>query len=208
VLYELIYGAIQSGAHLLCRSLFRVRRVGASPALPEGGVLLCPNHESYLDPPFVQLVVPRRVTFVMTNDFYRSPVANWFFRLVGALPVGMGADARHSIRRATALLRSGATVVLFPEGRLSKDGRLQRGQRGVAILARRAGVPVIPVAIHGSRRAWPKGSRYPHPANVRISFGAPVAWRGDGGRDAEQAFADRVMAHVAAQREALETSAR
>lgn len=203
MLYEVVYFGIESGTRLLCRVLFLVRRVGAAPALPKGGVLLCPNHQSYLDPPFVQLVVPRRVTFVMTNDFYRARYANWFFRLVGALPVGVGADARTTLRRATALLRTGAAVVVFPEGRLSTDGILQRPQRGVAILARRTGVPVVPVAIEGSRRAWPKGRRWGRRADVRIAFGPPMVWTGSGGRQAEQEFADRLMASIAGARAAI-----
>jgi 1-acyl-sn-glycerol-3-phosphate acyltransferase len=196
-LYEAVYFAIESGTRLLCRPLFLVRRVGRAPVLPAGGVLLCPNHQSYLDPPLVQLVVPRRVTFVMTNDFYRSRVGNWFFRLVGALPVGAGADARVTLRRASALLRTGAAVVMFPEGRLSPDGNLQRPQRGVAVLARRTGVPVIPVAIEGSHRAWAKGARWGRRGDVRIAFGEPLVWSGPGGRQAEQAFADGLMAAIA-----------
>jgi 1-acyl-sn-glycerol-3-phosphate acyltransferase len=142
-------------------------------------------------------VVPRRVTFVMTNDFYRSRVANWFFRLVGALPVGAGADGRSSFRRAMALLRMGGTIVLFPEGRLSPDGNLLRPQRGVSILARTTGATVVPVAIRGSRRAWGKGATRIRRADVRIAFGPPMRWTGPGGRAEEQAFADRVMAAVA-----------
>lgn len=197
-LYEICYGGLEGFASLVLRPLFRVRHVGRVPALPRGGLLLCPNHQSYLDPAFVQLVVPRRVTFVMTNDFYAVRSANWFFRLVGALPVGAGRQAFTSVRRACALLRLGAALVVFPEGRLSTDGSLQRGQRGIAVLARRGRVPVIPVAIEGSLRAWGKGAKGPRRANVRLSLGPPVAWPGGpGGRDADQAFADRVMAGVA-----------
>lgn len=197
--YEVCYGGLEGFASLVLRPLFRVRHVGRVPSLPPGGVLLCPNHQSYLDPAFVQLVVPRRVTFVMTNDFYAIRSANWFFRLVGALPVGAGRQAFTSVRRACALLRLGAVLVVFPEGKLSPDGALQRAQRGISVLARRGRAPVIPVAIDGSRRAWGKGSSWPRPADVRLALGEALRWPGGpGGRVADQAFADRVMESVAA----------
>jgi len=203
-LYEVCYGGLEGFASLVLRPLFRVRHVGRVPTLPRGGLLLCPNHQSYLDPAFVQLVVSRRVTFVMTNDFYAVRSANWFFRLVSALPVGAGRQAFTSVRRACALLRLGAVLVVFPEGKLSTDGELQRAQRGVSVLARRGRAPVIPVAIDGSRRAWGKGSRGPRPADVRLALGQALWWPGGpGGRDADQAFADRVMQSIAQLKAAL-----
>ncbi len=203
-MYEICYGGLEGFASLVLRPLFRVRHVGRLKPLPRGGVLLCPNHQSYLDPAFVQLVVPRRVTFVMTNDFYAVRAANWFFRLVGALPVGAGRQAFTSVRRACALLRLGAALVVFPEGKLSTDGALQRGQRGIAVLARRGRAPVIPVAIEGSRRAWGKGARWPRRSDVRLAMGAPLAWPGGpGGREPDQAFADAVMAAIATLKDRL-----
>jgi 1-acyl-sn-glycerol-3-phosphate acyltransferase len=160
-------------------------------------VILCPNHQSYLDPAFVQLVVRPRLTFVMTNDFYSVRGASWFFRLVGAIPVGAGRLSWGGMRRAAALLRLGRTLVLFPEGRLSVDGRLGRGQRGVAVVARRGRAPVIPVAIEGSLRAWPRGARWLRRSDVRVAFGAPLRFEGPADRPTEQAFVDEVLARIA-----------
>ena len=137
--YEAGYACLRGVTALIFGPFFRVRRIGPPPPLPEGGVVLCPNHASYLDPAFVQLCMPRRVTFVMTNDFYANRWGRWFFGLVGAVPVGPGRQARAGLRRAIALARRGHAVVLFPEGRLSRDGTMHRGQRGIAILARRDG---------------------------------------------------------------------
>ena len=196
-LYELFYRGLESATRLLFRPLFRVRRVGARRPLPAGGVILCPNHQSYLDPAFVQLVTRRRLTFVMTNAFYRVPGANGFFRIVGAIPVAPGRLAWGSVRRAVALLRRGAALVVFPEGRLSTTGSLGRAQRGVAVLARKGRAPVVPVAIEGSMQAWPKGARWLRRADVRIAFGAPLPAGDATQRDGDQAFADRVLERIA-----------
>jgi 1-acyl-sn-glycerol-3-phosphate acyltransferase len=204
--YDACYEALRVGTSLIFRSLFHVRRVEPRPrtgkwdALPAETVLLCPNHQSYLDPAFVQLVVNRRVLFVMTDTFYRRRGANVFFRLVGALPVAKGRMTWSTMRRAIALLRCGRSLVVFPEGRLSTDGELSPAQRGVAVIARRAGVPVVPVAIEGSRFAWPRGSKWLHRAEVRLAVGSPTRWSGAASRERDQAFADRVLEEIAAMR--------
>jgi 1-acyl-sn-glycerol-3-phosphate acyltransferase len=193
-----------SALYELFRPLFRVRRVGGSGAVPAGGVLLCANHQSYLDPAFVQLVVARRLTFLMTTDFYEVPLARGFYRLCGAVPVESGTRrASASIRRARALIRLGRAVVVFPEGRISPPGALGRLQRGVAVLARTARVPVVPVAIDGSARAWPKGARRFHRADVRVAVGEPFLYEGPATREGEHAFVERLSARISALWEAI-----
>ena len=196
-LYEFFYAGLKGGTALLFRPLFRARVIGRRPHLPRGGVLLCPNHQSYLDPAFIQLVTPRRVMFVMTNAFYASRYARWFFRLVGALPVGSGRLALTTTRRAAALLRLGHALVVFPEGKLSLDGALNPAQRGIALLARKGRVPVVPMAIEGSRNAWPRGAKWLRRADVRVAFGDALACEPRGGRIADQRFADEVLARIA-----------
>lgn len=200
-LYEVVYACLKCCAAFLCIPWFRIRRVGHRANLPRrGGVVLCPNHTSYLDPAFVQLLVRRRVTFLMTSDFYRSRWGNWFFRLVGAVPVGSPRESRVGLRRAIALVRRGHAVVIFPEGRLSRDGRLGAMHRGVGAIARRTGAPVFPVGIVGAFQAWPHGARRPHRAAVRLAFGHPLYWSGPrpltAVREEERAFVARLRGRV------------
>jgi 1-acyl-sn-glycerol-3-phosphate acyltransferase len=202
-LYEIVYGCFEAGVRIYFRVLFRQRVVGRPPRLPEGGVLLCPNHQSYLDPAFVQLSVPRRVEFVMAERFYAATGATLFFRLVSAFPLLRGRGARISMRRVAALLRLGHAVAVFPEGRLSLDGSLHPGQRGIAILARRGRVPVVPVAIEGSIRVWPRGARWFRRGDVRLAVGDPMEAPGEESRTTDQAFADSVMAAIARLRAGL-----
>ena len=199
--YEAGYQCLKGGVTFVLGPIYRVRRVGPRPTLPKGGVVLCPNHASYLDPAFVQIVLRRRLTFVMTDDFYQSPWGRWFFRLVGAVPVGRGRLARKGLQRAIAHVKRGHAIVVFPEGRLTRDGHLGRGQRGIGVLARRTGAPIIPVGIVGAIHAWSRGSRRPGHASVRVAFGTSMTWTAPDGlsqREAEQAFADRLMGEVAA----------
>lgn len=201
--YEAGYGAFRALVMLLLRPLFRVRRRGAEPPWPPGGFLLCANHTSYLDPAFVQLTVPRRVTFVMTNDWYVRPGGRWFFALVGAVPMGRGRLGRAGLARAAALVRRGHAVVLFPEGRISLDGRPGEPQRGVGRLARLCRAPVLPVGIRGASRTLPPGSRWFRCGDVQVEFGSPLAWEGPrtdshgaGCKERERAFALTLMQRI------------
>lgn len=200
--YEIGYGALKAMVLLLFRPLFAVRRVGPEPAWPAGGFLICPNHTSYLDPAFLQLVVPRRITFVMTNDFYALPFARWFFALVGAVPMARGRRARRALHRAAALVRRGHVVAFFPEGRLSQTGAPGEPQRGIGYLARRTGAPILPVGVAGAFRVWPRKARWFRRSDVRLLFGQPLRWSApltgsdEAQRSAERAFALHLMDRV------------
>ena len=160
----------------------------------------CPNHD--VDTSIrrsCKLLLDRRVTFVMTNDFYKLTLGRWFFKLVGAVPVNGGKLAKTGMRRAAALVKAGHAIVIFPEGGLSRDGKRRRGQRGVAILARRTGAPIVPVGIVGSRKAWGKDAGGPSRSHVRVSFGPAMYWPEEvthPTRAQEREFVDLLMEKV------------
>ncbi len=199
--YEAGYMLLCALVLLLFRPLFGVRRVGPPPRLPHGGLLLCANHTSYLDPAFLQLGLRRRVTFLMTNEFYARPAAHWFFALVGAIPMSAGRMGHAGLRRAAAHLKRGHVVALFPEGRLSRDGRPGPAHRGVGFLARRTGALVVPAGIRGAFEVWPRGAGWFRHGSVRVLFGSPLAWSAQPGvepKEQERAFARQVMGRITA----------
>ncbi len=158
------------------RALFRVPVRGPRPAPSPRGVLLAPNHQSWLDPIFVQMAVyPHAITFLMTDLFFDLPVAGRYFRAVGARPIREGRPSVEGLRAARDALEAGAFVCLFPEGGLTTDGRLQKGQRGVARLARLTGATVVPVGVRGTLRVLSRLQRLPrlHPVEVRLGEPMP-----------------------------------
>ena len=198
-IYEAGYGHLRGLVMLLARPLFLVRPIDRPAVLPDGPLIVCANHASYLDPAFVQLVVDRRIVFVMTNDFYKVRAAQWFFKLVGAIPVGSGRLARNGLERAIGLLRDGQVIGIFPEGRLSTDGSLGQPQRGVSILARMGQAPVVTVGIDGNLEAWPRGRKWLQRADVRVAIGetvAPPPAHPAPGRQEERAYAAQVMTAI------------
>ena len=163
---------------LFCRP-FRVEgrdRVAAAGA----PVLLIANHSSHLDAPSVLRALPaelRRRTAVAAADdyFYRG---RWrggaATAVLNTFPFARSGSVRPSLEYCAELVERGWSVLIYPEGTRSPDGRLQEFERGIGVLAMRLGVPVVPVAIWGTHEVLPKGQRLPRRGAVRVRFGAPI----------------------------------
>jgi acyl-[acyl-carrier-protein]-phospholipid O-acyltransferase/long-chain-fatty-acid--[acyl-carrier-protein] ligase len=165
----------------IARLLYRVRVLHAE-RLPEGGALLLANHLSYVDVVVLQLACPRPIRFVGHEGLVK---ASWFFRyvfrLTGTIPVSPE-NALSTMRRVSECLARGEYVLLFPEGAISRTGQLMRLQRGFELMARKAGVPVVPVVhdgLWGSVFSF-SGNRYlfksPRlmPTDVCVAWGEPL----------------------------------
>ncbi len=162
------------------RFLYRVRTMGLSN-VPATGCLLLPNHISFVDAVVLQLGCPRPVRFIIDEEFYRNRYLHPFLRTAGCIPITRR-RAKDALREAAEKIRAGEIVCLFPEGQLSRSGALLRLQRGYEIIARQAGMPVVPVwldrlwgsifSFQGGRffRKWPR--RFPY--HVTVAFGAPL----------------------------------
>lgn len=178
---------------LMCR--WRVEGIENIPKT--GGVIYAPNHTSHLDPPLVGSAGSRRTFFMAKWELFSVPILGWCIRRTHAFPVSRGSADRQAIRQAEGLLKRGEVVILFPEGTRSEDGRLQDAELGLAMIAARAGVPVVPVGIIGSNRALPRGSVFVRPAQITVRFGTPVfcdsVTSSRVSREVLQPFSDKIM---------------
>ena len=93
---------------------------------------------------------------------------------MGAFPVRQGDGDIGAVREAIRRLQDGAALVLFPEGSRSEDGELQPLQAGVGLIAKKAGVPVVPCIIDGSQNAWPLGAKFFRRRPMWMRFGPPL----------------------------------
>ncbi|MGQ0614017.1 MAG: lysophospholipid acyltransferase family protein [Planctomycetaceae bacterium] len=181
------------------RALFRVSVRGPRPAPSPRGVLLAPNHQSWLDPIFVQAAVyPHRITFLMTELFFDLPLVGRYFRAVGALPIREGRPSVEGFRAARDALEAGSFVCLFPEGGLTSDGLIQKGHRGVARLARLTGATVIPIGVRGTIRVLSRLQRTPRLHPVEIRLGEPMPPAAGEGREAEVRYTGELMRRIEA----------
>lgn len=171
-----------------------------------GPLLLVSNHVSDADPPIVAWAtgyqVRRVVYFMAKAEMRRWPIVGPLFAHAGVFFVRRGEADRAAQRQALALLHQNRAVAVFPEGTRSRDGVLQPGKLGIALLAMRSGAPLLPVAISGTERIFPPGARFVHRAHVRIHIGESfrLEHRSNGRIEREelQAATDEVMRHIAA----------
>jgi acyl-[acyl-carrier-protein]-phospholipid O-acyltransferase / long-chain-fatty-acid--[acyl-carrier-protein] ligase len=164
--------------------LYRVRVIGRENVPTEGGVLLLPNHLSYIDAVIMRMASPRRLRFVAYDQLNHHWFFEWVIRVSGAIVI----SPRHTLestRRVIKALKAGEAVCLFPEGAISRTGQLMEIHRGFEIMARQARVPVVPVAhdgIWGSVFTF-SGNKYlfksPRlmPTHLCVCFGQPIAPR-------------------------------
>ncbi len=165
--------------HALLRAYFRIRAEGLEHLPDSGAYLLAPTHRSFLDAPVLGDVLGyRRLTKVHWAGGAHIMLSNPFMRFVTrtahVAPIDPRRAALSSLAFGAVILQRGHPLVWFPEGRLSRSGRMQRLQPGVGMLADRCEVPVVPVLIDGTRDALPPGRAWPRPARIRVCFGEPL----------------------------------
>ncbi len=176
MVYFLLYPLVFVLLRLLMRVLGRLQSSGEENVPAVGGFLLCPNHISDCDPPAIFVSTPRRAWFVGKSELFEIPVLGWFFSHFQGFPIKRDSADREALRRIEALLRAGQPVVLFPEGRLSEDGTLQKLQPGAALLSLRTSVPIVPVGIVNTSRIVPYGKLRPRFSHrpARVAYGRPI----------------------------------
>ena len=158
------------------RLFFRIRVEGRQHIPAQGPAILASNHISFCDSFFLPLVVPRRVRYVAKAEYFDNWKVAWFFRANGHIPIrrGEGADWKRAMEAAAEALDAGELFGIYPEGTRSPDGRLYRGRTGVARLALKAGVPVLPVAMVDTHLVQPPGRVVPKIARIGVRIGAPL----------------------------------
>jgi 1-acyl-sn-glycerol-3-phosphate acyltransferase len=164
---------------ILCRCVaamvFDLKVRGLRHIPREGGFLLVCSHQSYLDPVLYAVCLSRQVSFFAKAELFRVPGCSWLIRELHAFPVRRGEADLGAVKEAIRRVQAGAALLVFPEGTRTRDGNIKSLEAGVGLLARRAGVPVIPAVIDGAWQCWQRGSRLPRPGPVRVAYGPPLA---------------------------------
>jgi len=162
-------------------TIWRPKVTGAEHVPASGGAILAANHLSVVDSVFLPLMLDRPVTFSAKAEYFTAsgPAARlWAAYLKATNQLRMDRDgpraAQDTLEAALALLQAGNLFGIYPEGTRSPDGRLYRGRPGVGWLALKSGLPVIPVAMLGTRRVLPPGHVVPRPGRIEVRIGAPL----------------------------------
>ncbi len=192
-----VLGALGAGLfgldRAIMRTMFRLEVVGKEHVPREGSLVFAPNHASFLDPPAIAAALPpsilRRVHWAgWVGVMFAGPVTRLVSRSTRVFPVDPDQDLAGAIGTARAVLEQGDSLVWFPEGRRSLDGRLLPFRPGIGALLEHQDCRVVPTFVRGSFEAWPTTRRLPRAHPVTVAFGpsasvAELAAEGDGDSD-------------------------
>jgi acyl-[acyl-carrier-protein]-phospholipid O-acyltransferase/long-chain-fatty-acid--[acyl-carrier-protein] ligase len=170
---------------LFAHVVYRMRVIGRENVPLEGGVLLVPNHVTWVDGILLLVSAPRPVRFVAYADYVHHPRLSWLARMFEVIPIKADAGPKaliQSLKTAREALQQGHCVCIFAEGTLTRTGQMQPFQAGFLKIVQGTGAPIVPVHLHGLWgsifsyrggkffRKWPR--QWPYP--VSISFGKPM----------------------------------
>jgi len=179
--------------------LFRV--VGAENVPKTGPLIVCPSHSGTLDPPLVPAFNPRSDSWSMAkSEYFKGGIVEVLFRWYHAFPVVRHTADRAALKRSFDLLKAGHALIIYPEGTRVESGVLATPEPGAGFIAQKAGCPVVPVGLSGTRECLPKGSHWPRRVPVTVTFGKPflvASKRPDGTRVSHQEAADAIMVEIA-----------
>ncbi|HEY6946311.1 MAG TPA: lysophospholipid acyltransferase family protein, partial [Candidatus Acidoferrum sp.] len=193
--------------NFLARLLVRFEVSGVEN-LPSGGAyLICPNHETYIDPFFLASAVPwqvfRKLFYVGASEYFATPLRRKAAKLMHLAPVDPDANLVRALQAGAFGLERGKILVLFPEGERSIDGEVRKFKKGAAILSSHLQVPIVPVAFNGVFPIWPRNRGFSWRATlpwsgtrVQLHFGVPLQLRAFPENDCSPASAEGHYAAV------------
>jgi 1-acyl-sn-glycerol-3-phosphate acyltransferase len=170
-----VYEAVRLISTWISVFVYRARAISVANVPATGPFILAPNHFSNMDHFFSGAHIRRRIRFMGKSQLFgKNPILDYIFKYGGVFPVRRGHRDEEAFITAHAILKRGGCVLMYAEGGRSRSGKLGEAKAGVGRLALESGVPVVPVAIHGSQgvRAWKRLS-FP---KVTIQYGEAITF--------------------------------
>ena len=188
--YQLVYSVLW----VLAKILYPWKAIGAENLPETGGVVLCANHTSFLDPIHVILgATKKRQIHVMAKvELFKIPVLNWILKGIEMIPVKRGMSDITAIKEGLRVLKNDKPLLIFPEGTRVKEGQQADAHPGAVVIAARAGVPVLTVYVDVKKRLFRK---------TCVVFGTPYELQFAGSKpthEESQRLTEDLMARIRA----------
>lgn len=194
------YRLIQLFFRMLFKVLAKIKVTGLEHFPREGAFILAINHLALIDPVVLLAVVPsRKITVLVAKKWESNVFIRWLVQTMNGIFIHRGEVDRHALQAALKVLKAGGIIGLAPEGTRSKTGGLQRAKPGVAYLATKANVPVLPIGISGQKGLL-KSLLHLRRLRVHINIGELIYLPPVSGKDKMaqlQAYADEIMIAIA-----------
>ena len=169
-----VYRAVRIVLTPIILLLYRYRAIDVGNIPERGPVLIAPNHFSFWDHFFVAVLLRREVHFMAKSQLFKPPVLDFIINHGGVFPVRRGRGDEEAFITAHTIFDRGGMVLMYAEGGRSRSGQLGQPKPGVGRLALEAGVPVVPVAIHGSEKV--RNARRGMVPKITVQFGEPITF--------------------------------
>lgn len=190
----LVYKEIALFFRTLLRYIYKLEIEGLENVPKEGPVIIAPNHMSSLDILAIVSALPRPIKALGKIERFKYPIWGRFAKYLGGIPVNREHPDLSAIKGAFEALKEGNILLVFPEGTRIGIKKIGGPKRGVAYLASRTRVPVIPTAIIGADKIWPPEKRIPHlRGKVKIIFGNPIYYESEIDKEKEEEFVKLIM---------------
>lgn len=157
--------------------VFRVKVVGKENIPNKGGVIIAVNHRSNFDPVIAAIYCKRRLNFMAKEELFKRPVFGRLIARLGAFPVSRGSGDVSAVKAAFGVLKKEGALLMFPQGRRMKNGQRGTAHQGVAMIAHKMKVPVIPMLITGD---------YKFMSKITVQIGTPMDFSEYYGQKLEQ----------------------
>ena len=150
--------------------------IGQEQLDPDQAYIYMSNHTSNLDPPIEVPALGRQLSIMAKKELFKIPIFGTAMHIAKVVPVDRHnrQAAIESVRHAVEVLQSGVSMMVYPEGTRSRDGRLLPFKKGPFHMAMEANVPIVPITILNTHRLWPKGTFKIKPGTVKMIFHAPI----------------------------------
>jgi 1-acyl-sn-glycerol-3-phosphate acyltransferase len=161
--------------------IFRVKVVGRDHVPRHGAYIVAPTHRSLFDVPFTAFITRRRIRMMAKRELFSTKFGRWLFTKLGAIEVEREAIDRTALRASQRALDAGEPLAIFPEGTRRTGPAVEDLYDGVAYLAMKVGVPILPVGIGGTEQILPSGKVVPRLHKVAVVVGEPIVPAHSGG---------------------------
>lgn len=161
-------------ARLFATTACRMRVEGRHLLPDRGGAMLLSTHQSVMDPVLVGLCSNRFINYLARHTLFKNPLFSLLIRVLDAIEIDRERGGLAGLKEMLKRLKRGEAVLLFPEGTRTNSGRIGEIKPGFIPIARRSGVPLVPIAVVGAYECMPKGAKWLIPHPIAVVFGKPI----------------------------------
>lgn len=156
----MFYSVIKFLANIIFRVLYRVKTYGLENVPKDGKFILCSNHANNLDPVFVSMIMPRKISWMAKKELFKYKTTSYLGYKLGAFPVDRSQSDISAIKNALRVLKDDKVLGIFPEGTRVKKMDLESAKPGVALLSVKSGAKILPVHIESNYKLFSKINIY------------------------------------------------